>query len=75
LGYYNRRVIRILKRVDFKIIYTSDHGIAISNYFLRPRISIRKYMDVNQIEDLFSHYSSLSGRMSLGLRTFIKQWR
>ncbi|MHA6262890.1 polysaccharide deacetylase family protein [Arenibacterium sp. CAU 1754] len=48
-GSYNRRVLTALKRAGYTVAWTSDGGPMNPNRFLRPRMSVRNDMSIEDV--------------------------
>ncbi len=61
-GAYNARVLRMLARAGYKVVFSSDGGQMGPQAFLRPRTSVRAAMSVAELSAI------LEARMPLGRR-------
>lgn len=52
-GSYDRRVVGILRRQNWKAVYTSDGGSALEDAWMKPRnILSRRWQDQNPVEEI-----------------------
>ena len=74
-GAYNRKVIKALKKADFKTVYTSDGGSSHPSRWLQPRTSIRKDTSLKEIEALVGAGMVRTRELRRDIRIFLKKLR
>jgi peptidoglycan/xylan/chitin deacetylase (PgdA/CDA1 family) len=74
-GGYDRAVLRSLRTLGFRTVYTSDGGWAKDSKWLQPRNTVHRGETVPEIEDRMSRQRSIPSRLAGSLRTFVKRMR
>jgi peptidoglycan/xylan/chitin deacetylase (PgdA/CDA1 family) len=74
-GYYDRRVLRHLRKAGYKRIYTSDGGHAFSGAWLQPRNSLHAWDNRESIQKLLSKRFFSFDCLVCTFKTMIKRVR
>lgn len=74
-GSYDRRVLQMLKRAGYHAVYTSDGGPSVSNWWLRPRLSIRQDTTIKDLEAAVDVLDPMSSAARMRARMFVKSIR
>jgi peptidoglycan/xylan/chitin deacetylase (PgdA/CDA1 family) len=74
-GFYDRRVLRSLRRCDYRRIYTSDRGTARSDDWMQARNSIRAGEGPRVVDRILSQESSPRDALRRRLKLAVKRWR
>ena len=74
-GAYNRNVIRELKQLDFRNVFSSDGGARLTTAIPTPRLTIKKGLDTTSLCNTLRIATGLSGRLATETRLRLKQFR
>jgi peptidoglycan/xylan/chitin deacetylase (PgdA/CDA1 family) len=74
-GSYDRRVLRTLRRCDYRRIYTSDRGTARSGDWLQARNTVRAGDGPELVEHVLSLESSPHDALRRRVKLVVKRWR
>lgn len=74
-GSYDRNVLRALRRAEFRLVYTSDGGIASPEDWIQPRITVTRSMSTGDIDRLVEIGPGAWKQFSIGARRLFKKLR
>ena len=74
-GHYDRRVLRSLRRCNYRRIYTSDRGTARSDDWMQARNSVRAGDAPGVVDHILSMGSSPQNALRQRLKLAVKRWR
>jgi peptidoglycan/xylan/chitin deacetylase (PgdA/CDA1 family) len=74
-GFYDRRVLRSLRRCGYRRIYTSDRGTARSDDWMQARNSVRTGDGPGVVDHILSLESSPHHALRRRLKLAAKRWR
>jgi peptidoglycan/xylan/chitin deacetylase (PgdA/CDA1 family) len=74
-GFYDRRVLRSLRRCRYRRIYTSDRGTARSEDWMQARNSVRAGDGPGLVDHILSLESSPRDALGRRLKLAVKRWR
>jgi hypothetical protein len=74
-GDYDRRVLKELRRIGYRFIYTSDGGAATEAQWLRARITVRRWMSMDDLRQIIQNGPGRWNQFSIELRKLYKRFR
>jgi peptidoglycan/xylan/chitin deacetylase (PgdA/CDA1 family) len=73
-GSYDRRALRMLRRWEYRHVYTSDRGTALASDWIQPRNTVRPGEEAGVLERILSREQALYTALR-GVKRVAKRWR